>query len=88
MPEAILTSEPPYVNSESCRQVSRYRRLLDLLPGRANHSEKQYVLFAFQIMHGTLNNMVLINPEPFTIHHPNTGRMLATAMRNLIERQA
>jgi len=46
------------------------------------------VLFAFQIMHGTLNNMILINPGPFTIHHPNTGRMLATAMRNLLERPA
>jgi AcrR family transcriptional regulator len=63
-------------------------QILSLLPGRTSHSEKQYVLFAFQILHGTLNNMVLINPGPFTIHHPNTGRMLATAMRNLIERQA
>ena len=63
-------------------------QILNLLPGRTSQAEKQYVLFAFQIMHGTLNNMVLINPGPFTIHHPNTGRMLATAMRNLIERPA
>lgn len=63
-------------------------QILNLLPGRTNRSEKQYVLFAFQIMHGTLNNMILINPGPFAIHHPNTGRMLATAMHNLIERQA
>ena len=62
-------------------------QILNLLPGRTNRSEKQYVLFAFQIMHGTLNNMVLINPGPFTIHHPNTGPMLTTAMLNLIERQ-
>lgn len=60
-------------------------QILNLLPGRTSHAEKQYVLFAFQILHGTLNNMVLINPGPFTIHHPNTARMLATAMRNLIE---
>jgi AcrR family transcriptional regulator len=62
-------------------------RILDLLPGRTSHSEKQYVLFAFQILHGTLNNMVLINPGPFSIHHPNTGGMLATAMLHLIERR-
>lgn len=62
-------------------------QILTLLPGRTSSSEKQYVLFAFQIMHGTLNNMVLINPGPFSIHHPNTGGMLATAMLNLIERR-
>lgn len=50
-------------------------------------SDKHYVQFAFQILHGTLNNMVLINPGPFSIHHPNTGRMLTTAMLNLIERR-
>jgi len=60
-------------------------QILALLAGRATRSEKQRVQFAFQIMHGTLNNMVLINPGPFSIHHPNTGRMLATAMRNFIE---
>lgn len=62
-------------------------QILSLLPGRTSTSQKQYVLFAFQILHGTLNNMVLINPGPFSIHHPNTGRMLATAMLNLIERR-
>ena len=63
-------------------------RILNLLPGRTSRSEKQHVLFAFQILHGTLNNMVLINPGPFSIHHPHTGRMLATAMFNLIERRS
>lgn len=62
-------------------------QILRLLPRRTSSFEKQYMLFAFQILHGTLNNMVLINPGPFTIHHPNTGRMLATAMLNLIERR-
>ncbi|MDI1266551.1 MAG: TetR/AcrR family transcriptional regulator [bacterium] len=62
-------------------------QILNLLPGRPSNSEKQFVLFAFQILHGTLNNMVLINPGPFAIHHPHTGRMLSTAMLNLIERQ-
>ncbi len=62
-------------------------QILALPAGRATRPEKQYVLFAFQILHGTLNNMVQINPGPFSIHHPNTGRMLATAMLNLIEHQ-
>ena len=62
-------------------------RIIDLLPGQTSRSEKQYVLFAFQILHGTLNNMILINPGPFSILHPHTGRMLATAMLNLIEQQ-
>jgi hypothetical protein len=63
-------------------------RVLDLVPARAIRAEKQYVLFAFQILHGTLNNMILINPGPFSIHHPNTGRMLAAAMFNLIEHRS
>ena len=63
-------------------------RVLDLKPELTNRSEKQYALFAFQILHGTLNNMILINPGPFSIHHPNTGRMLAAAMFNLIERRS
>lgn len=62
-------------------------QILNLLPERTSRSEKKHVLFAFQILHGTLNNMVLINPGPFSIHHPDTGQMLATAMLNLIERQ-
>jgi AcrR family transcriptional regulator len=65
-------------------------QILNLLTGQAspsNKQDKQHVLFAFQILHGTLNNMVLINPGPFSIHHPNTGRMLTTAMLNLIERR-
>ncbi|MCP4618579.1 MAG: TetR/AcrR family transcriptional regulator [Bradyrhizobium sp.] len=60
-------------------------QILALLGERPSHNKRQRVRFAFQIMHGTLNNMVLINPGPFSIHHPNTGRMLATAMLNFIE---
>jgi AcrR family transcriptional regulator len=62
--------------------------VFDLVPARASRSEKQYVLFAFQILHGTLNNMILINPGPFSIRDPNTGRMLAAAMFNLIEHRS
>ncbi|MEQ1648912.1 MAG: helix-turn-helix domain-containing protein [Hyphomicrobiaceae bacterium] len=43
------------------------------------------VRFAFQVMNGTLNNMVLINPGPFSIHHPETPHLLARAMLKLIE---
>ena len=63
-------------------------RVVDLMPGRISRSEKEHVLFAFQMLHGTLNNMILINPGPFSIHHPNTGRMLAAAMFSLIERRS
>lgn len=43
------------------------------------------IRFAFQIMSGTLNNMVLINPGPFSVHHPHTSRRLADVMVRLIE---
>ena len=62
-------------------------RVLELVPERISRSEKEHALFAFQILHGTLNNMILINPGPFSIHHSKTGRMLAAAMLNLIERR-
>ncbi len=45
------------------------------------------VQFAFQVLHGTLNNMVLINPGPYAIHDAATPCMLATAMLRLIESQ-
>jgi len=60
-------------------------QILALLAERPTAAEKQRVQFAFQMMHGTLNNMVLINPGPFSLQHQNTVPMLSTAMRNLIE---
>lgn len=42
------------------------------------------IRFAFQVMNGTLNNMIQINPGPFSVHHPNTSRLLARTMLKLI----
>jgi AcrR family transcriptional regulator len=42
------------------------------------------VRLAFQMMYGTFNNMVLINPGPLSLHEPMTSRILAAAMVRLI----
>ncbi len=55
------------------------------LGGRRSAARDNTIRFAFQIMNGTLNNMVLINPGPFSIHHSQTSRHLANAMLQLIE---
>ena len=55
-------------------------RMLALVPAEARQGAEDRVRLAFQILFGTLNNMILINPGPYTIHHPETGRMLAQSM--------
>ena len=55
-------------------------RMLALVPAEARQGAEERVRLAFQILFGTLNNMILINPGPYTIHHPETGRMLAQSM--------
>ena len=55
-------------------------RMLALVPAEARTGAEERVRLAFQILFGTLNNMILINPGPYTIHHPETGRMLAQSM--------
>jgi AcrR family transcriptional regulator len=60
-------------------------RILSLLPPAAVASgAEDRVRFAFQMLFGTMNNMVLINPGPFGIHHPATPQMLASAMAQFI----
>jgi len=67
-------------------------RLLPIILDRlgAAHTPKAEagVRFAFQILFGTLNNMVLVNPGPFGIHDPATPRLLAEAMAHVIEVEA
>lgn len=60
-------------------------RILALLPKAISDGADERVRFAFQMLFGTLNNMVLINPGPFTIQHPTTARWLAVAMTQFIE---
>ena len=52
-------------------------------PRRAGIQEA--VQFAFQMLHGTLNTMALINPGPFGINDSKTPRLLAAAMLRMIE---
>jgi AcrR family transcriptional regulator len=59
-------------------------RILGLLgPDGADGAEDR-IRFSFQMMFGTLNNMVLINPGPFGLHHPESPQMLASAMVHFI----
>jgi AcrR family transcriptional regulator len=60
-------------------------RILSLLPPEAAaHGIEERIQFAFQMLFGTMNNMLLINPGPFGIHHPESPRMLASAMVQFI----
>ena len=43
------------------------------------------IRFAFQLLYGTLNNMILIDPGPLTLQDAATPRLLATAMLRLID---
>jgi len=49
---------------------------------------EQRIRFAFMMMYGTLNNMILIDPGPLSIHDAATPRLLATAMLRLIDPKA
>jgi hypothetical protein len=59
--------------------------IVELLGGRPTPDLEQRIRFAFQIMYGTLNNMILIDPGPFTLQDAATPRLLATAMLRLID---
>jgi AcrR family transcriptional regulator len=60
-------------------------RILGLLdPDSADGGAEDRIRFAFQMLFGTLNNMVLINPGPFGLHHPESPQMLASAMVHFI----
>lgn len=66
-------------------QVDQMLPLINRMLGAKPTSERDDAIrFAFQVMNGTLNNMVLINPGPFSIHHANTPRMLASTVLKLI----
>ena len=59
--------------------------MVELMGGQATPELEQRIRFAFQLMYGTLNNMILINPGPLTLQDPATPRLLATAMLRLID---
>lgn len=59
-------------------------RMLGLVPAQAQEGAEDRARLAFQMLFGTLNNMLLINPGPYTIHHPATAEMLAAAMTQYV----
>jgi AcrR family transcriptional regulator len=59
--------------------------LLDNLGRPASKADAERVRFAFQVLFGTLNNMVLVNPGPFTIHDAETPCLLTETLTRLIE---
>jgi AcrR family transcriptional regulator len=60
-------------------------RIVAFLPADARDGGVERARLAFQMLFGTLNNMVLINPGPYSIHHRATASMLASAMTLFIE---
>jgi len=58
---------------------------LRMLGRPTTRADEDAIRFAYQILAGTMNNMVLINPGPFSIHDEATPRMLSRAMLKLIE---
>lgn len=59
--------------------------IVRLVGSRAAPGLEERVRFAFQMTYGTLNTMVLIDPGPLSLHHPETPRRLAAALQRLIE---
>ena len=66
-------------------QATRAAPILMAKLGRpAGPTDEDRVRFAFQVLFGTLNNMVLVNPGPFTIHDEVTPRLLTETLTRLI----
>ncbi len=59
-------------------------RIEAFVPPSARPGAEDRIRLSFQMLFGTLNNMILINPGPFTIEDPRTARMLAAAMSAFI----
>jgi AcrR family transcriptional regulator len=59
--------------------------IVALVGGEPTPELEQRIRFAFQLLYGTLNNMILIDPGPLTLQDAATPRLLATAMLRLID---
>lgn len=59
--------------------------IVALMGGQPTPELEQRIRFAFQLLYGTLNNMILIDPGPLTLRDADTPRLLATAMLRLID---
>ena len=58
---------------------------IERLAPRRDARLEDRIRFAFQMLYGTLNNMVLIDPGPYSLRDARTPRLLAVAMQRLIE---
>jgi AcrR family transcriptional regulator len=71
------------------QQASRAMPILLAKLGRsARPVDADRVRFSFHVLFGTLNNMVLVNPGPFTIHDEATPRLLTETLARLISADA
>lgn len=71
------------------RTVPIIRHILDR-EGRGGDAREteDAIRFAFQMLYGTLNNMILVNPGPFGLHDPQTPRLLSRALLLMVEQAA
>jgi AcrR family transcriptional regulator len=58
---------------------------IERLAPRRDAGLEDRIRFAFQMLYGTLNNMVLIDPGPYSLRDARTPRLLAAAMQRLID---
>ena len=58
---------------------------IERLAPRRDARLEDRIRFAFQMLYGTLNNMVLIDPGPYSLRDARTPRLLAAAMQRLID---
>jgi hypothetical protein len=59
--------------------------LLAKLERPASAGDEDRIRFGFHVLFGTLNNMILVNPGPFTIHDSVTPVLLGETVARLIE---
>lgn len=59
-------------------------RILAFLPPQAHESAVDRIRLAFQMLFGALNNIVQVNPGPFTLEDRRTAPLIAEAMTGFI----
>jgi AcrR family transcriptional regulator len=77
----------------SLREVGRLHvthalpRIVALSSPEPGTALQERIAFAFQMLYGTLNNMVLIDPGPVSLRQASAAGTLAAAMQQLIVRR-
>lgn len=65
-------------------QADRATPILLAKLGDAGPDAEDRIRFGFHVLFGTLNNMILVNPGPFTIHDPQTPVLLGETVARLV----